>query len=159
MIAISRLLIIATLLPGATAAAGEGPPDARGAFYGEFTTVIILGSAVSAFEYRPTRSLSLSAGYGVAYFSVLARLSGAAHGPRVQAHLLAGGDSHNFEFALGGHTPLFLGEDGRAPFILWPSASIGYRYHPVDGGLMVRAGLAYTHGVSIGPSMSLGAAF
>lgn len=40
-----------------------------------------------------------------------------------------------------------------------PSAFLGYRYHPLDGGFLFRAGAAWDFGLAIGVSVSFGAAF
>ena len=40
-----------------------------------------------------------------------------------------------------------------------PTAGVGYRFQPLDGGLTFRGGLVWTHAYGVGPSASFGAAF
>ncbi|MBM4377329.1 MAG: hypothetical protein FJ095_19795 [Deltaproteobacteria bacterium] len=84
------------------------------------------------------------------------------------AHLLAGpaNSAHSFEYALGLSFGVLheegYGDSDWDSFAAYPSSTIGYRYHPLDGGFLFRIGASInyaTFGYIPLPMISAGYAF
>lgn len=152
----------------AAADAGEGlgaVPRARHAIYLGATSLILLNSVGLNYSYRPFRGFAVSLGAGLS--AAFAGSAGAAAvGGQMMAHGLFGGaGSHSFELAGGlsvvsTSSTIFCSscDDGTRLAAL-PSAFLGYRYHPLDGGFLFRAGAAWEFGLGIGAHLSFGGAF
>lgn len=149
-------------------AAGEGlgaVPRARHAIYLGLTSVIISNGVGLSYSYRPLRGFAVSLGAGLS--GVIALSSGvAAVGGQMMAHGLFGGaGSHSFELAGGlsvvsTNSGIFCSScDSSTRLAAVPSAFLGYRYHPLDGGFLFRAGAAWEYGLAIGAHLSFGGAF
>lgn len=148
--------------------AGEGlgaVPRARHAIYLGLTSVIVSNGVGLSYSYRPLRGFAVSLGAGLS--GVIALSTGvAAVGGQMMAHGLFGGaGSHSFELAGGlsvvsTNSGIFCSScDSSNRLAAVPSAFLGYRYHPLDGGFLFRAGLAWEYGLAIGAHLSFGGAF
>lgn len=142
------------------------PVESRHAIYVEGTTLAILNSIGISYAFRPIRGFAISAGFGYGSANGLI-VTAKGYGGQLLAHLLLGGpSSHSFELALGGALMRIEGDlifdetDPTDPVLrILPSAFLGYRYQPLDGGLLVRGGGAWSFGYGIGFSASVGASF
>lgn len=152
----------------ADANAGEGlgaVPRARHAIYLGATSLIVLNSVGLNYSYRPLRGFAVSLGAGLS--AAFAGFAGAAAvGGQMMAHGLFGSaDAHSFELAGGlsvvnTTSAIFCSDcDGSTRLAAVPSAFIGYRYHPMDGGFLFRSGVAWEFGLGIGVHLSFGGAF
>lgn len=143
-------------------------PEARHAFYVEGSTLLFTGAASVHYNWRPLRGFALSGGVGAGYATAI--LVGVwGFGAQVMAHGLFGGDSpHSFEVAAGASVAWasktwFLSwsssssSEGNATVL--PAAFLGYRYQRLTGGVVARAGAAWTVGFGIGLAGSVGFAF
>lgn len=144
---------------------GATVPSARHALYLEANGLILTGSLGVTYAYRPMRSLAVSVGFGMAYATViLASLT--AYGGQVMVHGLLGGDSpSSFEIAAGAaltsteaNWQFTVGSSG-SDLSVTPSAFLGYRYQPMNGGFVFRVGGAWSYAIGIGVSLSFGYAF
>ena len=152
----------------ATADAGEGlgaVPRARHAIYLGATSLILLNSVGVNYSYRPLRGFAVSLGAGLsALFTGVGGIT--AVGGQMMAHGLFGGaGSHSFELAGGlsvvsTNSGIFCSScDSSNRLAAVPSAFLGYRYHPMDGGFLFRAGAAWEFGLGVGAHLSFGGAF
>jgi hypothetical protein len=152
----------------ATTDASEGlgaVPRARHAIYLGLTSVIVSNGVGLSYSYRPLRGFAVSLGAGLSGFIALS--SGvAAVGGQMMAHGLFGGaGSHSFELAGGlsvvsTNSGIFCSScDSSSRLAAVPSAFLGYRFHPLDGGFLFRAGVAWEYGLAIGAHLSFGGAF
>jgi hypothetical protein len=152
----------------ADADAGEGlgaVPRARHAIYLGVTSLILLNSVGVNYSYRPFRGFAVSLGAGLsALFTGIGGVTAA--GGQMMAHGLFGGaGSHSFELAGGlsvvsTNSEIFCSScDSSNRLAALPSAFLGYRYHPLDGGFLFRAGAAWEFGLGVGAHLSFGGAF
>ena len=144
--------------------------EARNAVYLEMTSILALNSFALNAERWLTPYLGLSVGVFHDRIPPINLFDNSAegliaYGARAQIHLLAGGENHAVEIALG-LTPYWVGtmgeemdwQEGFAFSI--PTGHMGYRYQRSDGeGMLVRLGLTLATGQVLGPSLSLGKAF
>lgn len=154
--------------PPVMADAGEGlgaVPRARHAIYLGATSLFVLNSVGLNYSYRPLRGFAVSLGAGLS--AAFAGFAGAAAvGGQMMAHGLFGGaGAHSFELAGGlsvvsTSSAIFCSScDDSTRLAALPSAFLGYRYHPLDGGFLFRAGAAWEFGLGIGAHLSFGGAF
>lgn len=142
------------------------PVASSHALYVEGTTMILMNSIGLHYAFRPVRGFAISAGIGTgAATGILVSASG--WGGQALAHFLLGGpSSHSFEVAAGAALMKVTGsvifsdaEDEDPQLRVFPSAFLGYRYQPLAGGLLMRAGGAWSFGYGIGLSASVGFSF
>lgn len=138
-------------------------PAAQHSLYVEGVTAIIANAISVNYSYRPIKMFALSVGFGAASIFFVGEAHGS--GGQVQGHLLLGrmGDS-SFELhagvALMRATFSFLGGESSTPsFGVLPAFGLGYRYQPMDGGLLFRIGGAWSYGFGMGIQASIGATF
>ncbi len=115
----------------------------------------------AAYTYRPTRALAFSGGLGAGYvFPLMNRPDDASSvsiaGQGMVHGLFGGAGAHSFESAAG--VSVLTNPSVSDPASLLPSVFLGYRYQPLDGGVVVRSGLGWLYG-GIGRSGSVGYAF
>lgn len=140
-------------------------PAARHALYLEGNSLFLTGSLGVSYSYRPVRGFAVSAGFGVSYATViLASLT--LYGGQVMVHGLLGGDGpSSFEIAGGAALTASEGSwyfsttSSSGGVSLTPSMFLGYRYQPLSGGVLFRVGAAWSYGIGIGASLSVGFAF
>lgn len=140
-------------------------PRARHAIYVSATSLVFLNSAGLNYSFRPLRGLAFSVGVGYAHaIALIAEVSSV--GGQAMAHLLVGSESpHSFEVAAGlsvieTNARLLCDDcDGTRRVAALPAGFLGYRYQPLDGGLLFRVGGAWDLGLGIGLQASFGAAF
>lgn len=159
--------VVVSAPPPVMADAGEGlgaVPRARHAIYLGATSLIVLNSVGLNYSYRPLRGFAVSLGAGLS--AAFAGFAGAAAvGGQMMAHGLFGGaGSHSFELAGGlsvvsTNSGIFCSDCDSSRLAALPSAFLGYRYHPLDGGFLFRAGAAWEFGLGIGAHLSFGGAF
>ncbi|MFO0626856.1 MAG: hypothetical protein U0325_14685 [Polyangiales bacterium] len=154
------------VMAGADTGEGLGAvPQARHAIYLGATSLILLNSVGLNYSYRPFRGFAVSVGAGLsAAFAGFGSVS--AVGGQMMAHGLFGGaGSHSFELAGGlsvvsTTSTIFCGScDETTRLAALPSAFLGYRFHPMNGGFLFRAGAAWEFGLGVGAHLSFGGAF
>lgn len=147
--------------------ASSGHALAEWSVHGHLSNLVFTSVGVAA-EWRPSRWFATSLGAGL----------GIVTGPSVipagqlMAHGLAGPSesAHSFEFALGLNAGVVISsavfpggvEETYADPLVLPAVFAGYRYHPVEGGLVIRGGVSYQYGVAVflpAPCVSVGYAF
>ncbi len=138
-------------------------PAARHSIYVEGVTAIIANSISVNYSFRPFKFFAVSAGVGASSLFFISEFHGI--GGQLQAHLLLGrmGDS-SFELhggvALVRTTFRFLTTEPPTPSMTaLPALGLGYRYQPMDGGLLFRFGGAWSYGFGMGIQASIGATF
>lgn len=144
-------------------------PHARHAVYLSGTSLILSNGLGLNYSYRPIHAFAVSVGGGFSSFRELCIVcfssshEHAAAGGQVMAHLLLGGATFNFEFGLGlavvETSSEFLYESSSEFLRAYPSAFLGMRIHPMNGGFLLRVGAGWEYGLAFGLSLSLGAAF
>ncbi len=81
-------------------------------------------------------------------------------GGQLMAHGLFGPTgSHSFELAAGASSFVLVRRSGDLEAYGAPAGFVGYRYQPLDGGTLVRAGVGWNYGIGFGANLSLGYAF
>ena len=153
--------------PVAQAAEVEEPPPDLGlateptvkhAVYVEATTLVLLNSLGVAYAYRPLRGFAVSGGLGVGAIIFMEVVP--TFGGQLMAHGLFGPTgSHSFELAAGASSFALIRRSGDLEGYGAPAGFVGYRYQPLDGGTLVRAGVGWNYGIGLGANLSLGYAF
>ena len=153
--------------PVAQAAEVEEPPPDLGlateptvkhAVYVEATTLVLLNSLGVAYAYRPLRGFAVSGGLGVGAIIFMEVVP--TFGGQLMAHGLFGPTgSHSFELAAGASSFALIRRSGDLEAHGAPAGFVGYRYQPLDGGTLIRAGVGWNYGIGLGANLSLGYAF
>ena len=144
----------------------EAPPDlglateptVKHAVYVEATTLVLLNSLGVAYAYRPLRGFAVSGGLGVGAIIFMEVVP--TFGGQLMAHGLFGPTgSHSFELAAGASSFALIRRSGDLEGYGAPAGFVGYRYQPLDGGTLIRAGVGWNYGIGLGANLSLGYAF
>lgn len=139
-------------------------PSARHALYVDLATLGLASGAALNYAFRPWRGLAFSVGFGGAMVLTFP----ASYGGQTQVHVMVGPPGpHSFEVAAGVCAGMFVNSiGGGSPestepagrFDVMPVGFLGYRYQPMAGGFMLRAGLASQFLYGNGVHVSLGGA-
>ena len=133
-------------------------PTVKHAVYVEATTLVLLNSLGVAYAYRPLRGFAVSGGLGVGAIIFMEVVP--TFGGQLMAHGLFGPTgSHSFELAAGASSFVVVRRSGDLEAYGAPAGFVGYRYQPLDGGTLVRAGVGWNYGIGLGANLSLGYAF
>lgn len=128
-------------------------PSARHAVYLELNSALFSASVGLNYAFRFSRGFLVSGGLGTSGLAA-GGVGFAGVGSQVLAHWLFGAPSpHAFEAALG--AAVLVG----TPTLVMPATFLGYRYHPLDGGFLFRAGAGWSYVFGFGLSLSGGVAF
>ncbi len=138
----------------------------RHAIYTELAGAGVTASFSINYDHFFEDNFSLRLGYGVSAYFLVPVMGGvgASHGAIVTANYFVGEGPTRFEIGAGlsvveasSATPFDL-EVANNIYVV-PNAFVGVRYTPLDGGVVVRAGLTLSHAWGAPFSFGLGGAF
>lgn len=137
---------------GSSTESGRNP--AMNVVYLEGAGILLTGALSLNYERMISTEFSLRLGYGVGWMI--------EHDPlecvQFTANYFLGGD-HKFEICAGFCVTSADATGAGFNSRVIPACALGYRYQPVDGGLLFRAGGAWTYAYGFPIEVSLGYAF
>lgn len=122
--------------------------------YAELATMLLTGSISLNYERAILPNLSLRAGYGMAWMFEHDVIKCG----QVMANYFVGGD-HRLEIGFGVSISNTDATGAGVNSNTIPAFALGYRYQPWTGGVMFRAGGAWSYGYGFPVEISLGYAF
>ena len=134
-------------------------PTVENAVYYEWASILFCSSLSINYERAIAPHFSIRLGYGLGGSLDFDGGGSSGAGPMLMAVFLSGGQ-HKLEVGIGASLlNIKTNNDRFFDWWIYPAASIGYRYHPADAGVLVRLVLTYDYYFGTPVGLSIGYVF